>query len=104
MNYKVQRIFGSNSWVSTNGLALPNNCASVTLAGDSVLIAVTPMGVASKISVKGSENFPIQGEKILATGSVDKVNNLVTIDHPYKLVAPFLLEAVVSEGTVTNTN
>ena len=102
LNYKNQRFFGSNPWVSTNGLVSPNNCAGITLAGNPVLIAVTPIGVVSKISVKGSQNFPIQGEKILATGSVDKVNNLVTIDHPYKLVVPFLFEAVVSEGTVTN--
>lgn len=89
--------------LTTNGNVYPNNCVKdFHLQGDSILLAVTPMGVASKISVKGSQNFPIQGEKILSTGSVDKVNNLVTIDHPYKLVASFLFEAIVSEGTITN--
>lgn len=104
VNYKVQRFFDSNSSVPTTGLTSPNNCAEVRLAGNPVLIAVTPMGVASKISVKGSRNFPVQGEKISAIGSVDKINNLVTIDHPYKLVVPFLFETVVSEKTVTNQN
>lgn len=100
--YKVQRVFGANPWVTTNGALLPNNCANVTLQGNSIFIAVTPVEISTIINVKGAVNFPVQGEKILATGSVGKVNNLVTIDHPYKLLNTFLLEAVVSEGVVTN--
>lgn len=102
VDYKVQRGNGTNPIVSTNGNTVPNNCVSFSLNGNSVLLAITPMGVTTKISIKGGVDFPSQGEKISAIGSVGKVNNLVTIDHPYDLYNKFLLEAVVSESVVTN--
>lgn len=100
-NYKVVRGNGTVPVLTTSGGA--SNCINnYTLQGQSVLVVVTPIGVDRKISIKGGYNFPAQGIKIKSTGIVGKVNNLVTIDRPYKLTIPFLLEPVVSESLVTN--
>ena len=100
-NYMVRRGDGDNPVLKTNGLT--NNCIDdYPLQPQSVLIVVTPVEDDVKISIKGGVSFPIQGIKIKSTGMVGKVNNLVTIDRPYRLLIPFLLEPVVSESVVTN--
>lgn len=99
-NYKVRRGDGANPIITTAGGG--SNCVSYTLLPQSILLVVTPVGTDSIISISGGYNFPVQGIKIKSTGMVGKVNNLVTIDRPYKLTIPFLLEPVVSEGLVTN--
>lgn len=71
------------------------------LAGNSLLLTVTPIGWASKIQLGGSTNFPIQGEEISSTGMVSGVNNTVTILNRYE-VPGFMLEAITSGGKVTN--
>ena len=101
VNYKVLRGNGTNPIIATTG-GVSNCINNYTLQPKSVLIVVTPIGVDRQISIKGGYNFPVQGIKIKSTGMVGKVNNLVTIDRPYKLIIPFLLEPVVSESFVTN--
>lgn len=105
LNYRVVRGDGSNPVLTTSGGA--TNCRNnynlkYTVGANSVLMVVTPVRDDVKISIKGGQNFPVQGIKIKSIGVVGKVNNLVTIDRPYRLVIPFLLEPVVSEGSVTN--
>ena len=100
LNYKVMRGDGANQILQTSGGA--SNCVNYTLQPKSVLIVATPLVDDRIISIRGGFNFPVQGIKIKSTGKVGKVNNLVTIDRPYRLVIPFLLEPVVSEGSVTN--
>lgn len=100
LNYKVIRGDRDNQILQTSGGA--SNCVDYTLEPNSVLIVVTPLVDDRIISIRGGVNFPVQGIKIKSTGKVGKVNNLVTIDRPYRLVIPFLLEPVVSEGSVTN--
>lgn len=101
VDYKVVRGNGNIPVLKTSGGT--NNCISeYDLVGQSVLLVVTPTSVDKQISIKGAYNFPVQGVKIKSTGIVGNVNNLVTIDRPYKLSFPFLLEPVVSESVVTN--
>lgn len=100
-SYKVKR--GDDLEIVKRTVGSDSNCINnYNLIGQSVLIVVTPIGVDKQISIKGTYNFPVQGIKIKSTGMVGNVNNLVTIDRPYKLIIPFLLEPVVSEGLVTN--
>ncbi len=105
--YHVLRGDGTDPVLSTSG-GEPNCINDYSLkptsGAQSILLVVTPVGVNTQISIKGDVDFPIQGEKLKSTGSVGKVNNLVTIDRPYKLTIPFLLEPVTSEGMVTNSN
>jgi Tfp pilus assembly protein PilX len=102
--YKVKRGNGDGGGsVTTSGGSYPNNCFNnYVLSGDSILLAVTPMGISTKLSISGGANFQPQGQVISSTGSVGNVNNLVTIEHPYKLYTPFLLDAVVTESVVIN--
>lgn len=104
-NYKVVRGDGVNPILTTNGLTpncINNYNLKYTAGANSILMVVTPIKDDVKISVKGEVSFPVQGIKIKSTGMVGKVNNLVTIDRPYRLIIPFLLEPVVSESVVTN--
>lgn len=104
VDYKVRRGSGDGAVLPTSG-GTPNCISDYSLLpGKSILIAVTPMrGVNTKVSLRGGGSFPIQGERIISTGSVGKVNNSVVIDRPYELLSmPFLLEPVVINGSVTN--
>ena len=101
LDYKVIRGDGIKPILTTSGDT--SNCIdNYSLQGQSVLIVVTPVIDDIKISINGSSNFPVQGIKIKSIGMVGKVNNSVTIDRPYKLIIPFLLEPVISESSVTN--
>lgn len=105
-SYKVIRGDGSNSVLQTSGglsNCISNYSLQPTVSSKSILLVATPVGVNTQISIKGGVNFPIQGEKLKSVGSVGRVNNMVTIDRQYKLI-PFLLEPVVSEGVVTNSD
>lgn len=69
--------------------------------GDSILLTVTPVDRSVKIEIRGATKFPIQGEEITSTGSVQGINNTVTVLNKYN-VPLFMLEAVTSAGEVTN--
>ena len=69
--------------------------------GDSVLLTVTPVDRSVKVEIRGATKFPVQGEEITSTGSVQGVNNTVTVLNKYD-VPLFMLEAVTSAGEVTN--
>lgn len=105
--YKVRRGDDINPILTTSGgvsNCINNYSLQPTALSKSILLVVTPIGANTQISIKGGVNFPIQGERIKSIGSVGKVNNLVTIDRPYRLMVPFLLEPVISEGMVTNSD
>lgn len=82
---------------TTNGCVVNFNLTS----GNSILLAVTPIGSGVKIELTGGANFPVQGEEISSVGSVQGVNNTVTVLNRY-VVPEFLLEAVSSGGDVSN--
>ncbi len=96
----VQRGDGTNPILSTSGIT---SCIDdFSLIGNSILLVVTPLEEAMKVSITGDVVFEPQGEKITSTGIVGKINNQITIEHPYKLFIPFLIDPVVSEDVVTN--
>jgi len=70
-------------------------------AGNSMLVTVSPIGFSPKIEIQGSANFPIQGEEISSTGTVNGINNTVTVVNKFD-IPTFLLEAVTSGGNVSN--
>lgn len=81
--------------------------------GNTLLVTVTPIFVGANIYLTGSDNFPVQGEKINSTGSAgvvfngtdeeSKINKKLSIERRYKFPY-FLLSGIVSETSVLNTN
>lgn len=100
--YKIGTVVSKSSVTqATNASGCVNNFSLA--AGNSLLLVVTPVGTgfAPKIEIQGSSNFPIQGEEISSTGTVDGVNNTVTVVNKF-YIPSFLLEAITSGGDVTN--
>lgn len=97
--YKVGTVVFKSSVVANT----TNNCVnSISLAGgNSLLLAVTPIGFNPRIEIQGNSNFPVQGEEISSTGTIEGVNNTVTVVNKF-YVPSFLLEAVTSGGDVSN--
>ncbi len=91
-DYKVNRQI-----LSSDGTGCINNFS--LLAGKSLLLTVSPIDGAGKLEISGSNNFPVQGEQISATGKIEGVNNTVTILNRYDV---FLTEGIVSGGDVVS--
>lgn len=98
--YKVGNVVTSNSVVAETNAS---GCVSdISLAGgNSLLLVVTPIDFNPKIEIQGGTNFPVQGEEISSTGSIESVNNTITMVDKFEIPL-FLFEAVSSDGDVTN--
>lgn len=90
------------------------NLSSVTinsLPTNPILMTITPIFSSAKLVIEGDANFPVQGERIISTGSAGvvfndtntneetKINKRLTIDRKYKFPY-FLLSGIVSETSV----
>jgi type II secretory pathway pseudopilin PulG len=96
-SYGVIRDYKNNS-------SFVNNCATVTLTNKPpVLLVVTPIYFSPKLEIDGVNNnlFPVQGEEISSTGTVDKVNSTVRVLNKYEIPS-FMLEAITSSGNISN--
>lgn len=87
-----------------------SGCAPITVAGNSILVTVTPIFGGAKFSLQGSGTFPIQGVDISSTGksgavsteangSGAQVNKKLRVLRRYK-VPSFMLSGIVSESSV----
>ena len=83
-----------------NQLVDVDNCVDVSVSGEPLLLAVTPLSVGSMLRIKGNADFPFQGEEIVATGTIDgSVNQKVRVSSRFT-VPEFLLEGITAEGSV----
>jgi hypothetical protein len=75
---------------------------NVPLAGNTpLLVAVKPIGFATKMAMLGNANFPVQGEEITSTGTVgNDISQVVKIFNQYQ-VPVFMLDSITAAGNVT---
>ncbi len=110
-NYKVER-YGYNYGVGTTvaGFTPTNGCASiVTGIGPSrtgLLVTINPIGSSGRFYLRGSENFPSQGEEVSSVGKVEVreevvAKTMVKIINRYRLL-PFMIDAVTAGVNVGN--
>lgn len=82
-----------------------------SLPTNPILMTITPIFSSAKLRIRGDADFPVQGERIISTGSAGvvfndtnteeetKINKKLTIDRRYKFPY-FLLSGIVSETSV----
>jgi len=111
--YGVKRYgYNFNNANLVNGFSdyFDGNCTGqIASAGNTVLVTVTPIFTGGQIYMKGTANFPVQGERINSTGSAgvvfgetgeeSKINKKLSIERRYKFPF-FLLSGIVSETSV----
>ena len=99
--------FGSTTGVGKDGFtAIAGSQVDWTLDGQSILLAISPIEQSTRISVAGSDPFPVQGELIKSLGTAGKVSaeavsSQVSILNRYQLPA-FLFEAVSGNSILSN--
>jgi len=68
-----------------------------------LLLATTPISGGTELSLKGSANFPVQGEEIQAMGTVDEesmgISQKVRVYDVYR-VPGFMLDGITAVGSV----
>jgi hypothetical protein len=99
--------FGSSLGVIKSGFtAEGDNEVDWTLDSQPILLAISPIEQSTRISVAGSNPFPVQGELIKSLGTAGKVSaeavsSQVSILNRYQLPA-FLFEAVSGNSILSN--
>lgn len=79
------------------------NCPPVlnnSVGRDPLLVMVTPIGVATELTLTGSSSFPLQGEELTSVGSVDSgVKTQVKVKNIYE-VPSFLTEPIMARKII----
>jgi len=82
------------------------NCVDYNLTGTPLLISLTPIFGSAKMSLEGTDTFPIQGERITSTGMAGDVESAPVLRRVRVLnqhqIPHFMLEAITAEGEVRN--
>jgi hypothetical protein len=105
-SFKIDYFYKTGTTISKSTVVSPTDSTGCVkdfnlATGNSMLITVSPIGFSPKIEIQGTVNFPVQGEEISSTGTINGVNNTVTVINKFD-IPTFLLEAVTSEGNVSN--
>lgn len=113
-DYKVKRRgfnLGGSEVVSgfVSDAEVIDGCIDVTdflVAGTTpLLLTAVPIFGGMELSLKGSENFPAQGEEIRAVGTVDEdsmgINQQVRVYDVYRIPA-FMLDGITAGGSVVS--
>ena len=100
LEYKVKRFgfnYGADNTVAN--FEAKSGDTTIDVLGTPLLVAVTPIFEGTQLSLKGSENFPVQGEEIRATGEVDDesmgVIQKVRVRDVYRVPA-FMLDGMTA--------
>lgn len=103
ITYSVTRSgYNFNSSIVTNFI---NNGGSKEViipigSEDSLLLAVTPLGAATSLTITGNSPFPSQGEEIAASSSTDNgVKTQIKTRYVYQLPS-FFLDAITAKNGV----
>lgn len=100
--YDVQRLvcnYGGSNVVSN---PLPaTDCSVISATGkDSLLMVVTPLGLPTKITLSGGDNFPLQGQEITSVGTAgDGVKTQVKTRNIYQIPL-FFNEAITAKNRI----
>ncbi len=103
--YKVDRYacqyFGFSS---TKSLGFDSPCSSFSLnyvsGKKSLLLSITPIGLATKLTLNGSSPFPVQGEELTSVGTANNgVKTQIKARNLYQIPS-FLTEAVVARNII----
>ena len=101
--YSTNRLgYNMNGSSQVNGFSQVNNsCTGNINVSNGMLLAVTPIGGNTNITIKGDTAFPLQGEEITSVGRVSSgVNTKIKVLNRFNEIPPFMLDAVVSGDSV----
>lgn len=82
-------------------------CVTLDIIGSPLMIATTPIGGSTKITLKATpgNDFPVQGEEIVSVGRAGDINSKTSVNTQirelinYKIPS-FMLEAITAGGNV----
>lgn len=103
-NYKVDRHKCKYSaFIDSNTLGFDDNCDNFNLnttGKKSLLLSITPIGLATKLTLNGSSPFPVQGEELTSVGTANNgVKTQIKARNLYQIPS-FLTEAVVARKII----
>jgi len=99
--YKVDR-FGCYIGTNSSFVGFTYDCSNniSTTGKNSLLVSVTPLGGAAKITISGDSVFPSQGEEITAASSTDNgVKTQIKTRYIYQIPS-FMLDAITAKSRV----
>lgn len=93
--------YNMNGLSTVNGFdSIADECTGPIIVNGGMLLAITPIGDSSNITITGNSNFPAQGEEIISIGKMDNgVNTKVKVINRYQ-VPVFMLESISSGNSV----
>lgn len=93
--------YNMNGSSIVNGFdSIADECTGPIIVNGGMLLAVTPIGDSSNITIESASNFPAQGEEIVSVGEMDNgVNTKVKVINRYQ-VPVFMLESISSGNSV----
>jgi len=101
--YKVKRLGCNynNSSVVTGYTTDTSSCSTIDLSmGSPLLISITPLGVATKLTISGSSLFPSQGEELTSLGVTDSgVKTQIKTRYIYQIPS-FLIDAITAKNII----
>jgi len=107
--YKVKRkginLGGAETVPEFSNETADEGCVVISdlLTGTPLLLVTTPIFGGTELSLKGSGNFPIQGEEIRATGTINEesmgISQRVRVYDVYRIPA-FMLDGITAGGSV----
>lgn len=99
--YKVDR-FGCYTGTNSSFVGFTNDCSNniSTTGKSSLLVSVTPLSDAAKITISGDSVFPPQGEEIMAASITDSgVKTQIKTRHIYQFPS-FMLDAITAKNVI----
>lgn len=101
-SYSISRSgYNMNGSSTVNGFdSIADECTGPIIVNGGMLLAITPIGDSSNITITGNSNFPAQGEELVSVGEMDNgVNTKVKVINRYQ-VPVFMLESISSGNSV----
>lgn len=100
--YRVQRLgcrYDGNSNPLFN-LGFNDNCSTLTLTGSPLLISIVPMGSSTSLAISGTSDFPLQGEELTSSSTIDNsVKTQIKTRYIYQ-IPPFMMDAITVKNVI----